>query len=122
MFVHSVYSFIHLPEFFYDGILLKANQIWCLASNLPLLIGGLIPKDDEHWGLFCDLLEIMHIIFAPTVNANQGAYLQVLIQNHHEKFKELYPDCSITPKMHYMIHTPRTILRYIMNQCLEDSI
>ena len=66
----------------------------------------------------------MRIIFAPTVNANQVAYLQVLIQNHHEKFKELYPDCSITPKMHYMIHMPRIILRYmyIMNHCLEDSI
>ena len=86
--------------------------MWCLAINLPLLIGGLIPEDDEHWGLFCDLLEIMRIIFAPTVNANQVAYLQVLIQNHHEKFKELYPDCSITPKMHYMVHMPRTILRY----------
>ena len=84
--------------------------MWCLARNLPLLIGGLIPEDDEHWGLFCDLLEIMRIIFAPTVNANQGAYLQVLIQNHHEKFKELYPDCSITPKMHYMIHM---LLQYL---------
>ena len=90
----------------------RSRQIWCLARNLPLLIGGLIPDEDEHCGLFCDLLEIMRIIFAPTVSANQVAYLQVLIQNHHEKFKELYPDCSITPKMHYMIHMPRTILRY----------
>lgn len=64
----------------------------------------------------------MRIIFAPTVSANQVAYLQLLIQNHHEKFKELYPDCSITPKMHYMIHMPQTILRYKMKQCLEDHI
>ena len=112
LFIHSGYLFIHLPDFVFLLWILKANQIWCLARNLPLLIGGLIPDDDEHWGLFCDLLEIMRIIFAPTVSSNQVAYLQVLIQNHHEKFKELYPDCSITPKMHYMIHMPRTILRY----------
>jgi len=115
--IHSVTLFFYSPTYFFS--LLKANQIWCLARNLPLLIGGLIPDEDEHWGLFCDLLEIMRIIFAPTVSANQVAYLQVLIQNHHEKFKELYPDCSITPKMHYMIHMPRTILRYEINQCLE---
>jgi len=75
----------------------------CLARNLPLLIGRLIPEDDEHWGLFCDLLEIMRIIFAPTVSPNQVAYLQVFIQN-------------------YMIHMPRTILRYKMKWCLEDNI
>lgn len=85
--------------------------MWCLARNLPLLIGGLIPDDDDHWSLFCNFLEIVRIIFAPTVSRNQIAYLQVLIQNHHETFKELYPDCPITPKMHYMIHMPRTMLR-----------
>lgn len=86
--------------------------MWCLARNLPLMIGGLIPDDDEHWSLFCDLLEIIRIVFAPTVSHNQVAYLQVLIQNHHEMFKELFPDCPIIPKMHYMIHMPRTMLRY----------
>ena len=114
---HSFRLFIYTPTCFVFLLWISiANQIWCLARNLPLLVGGLIPDDDEHWGLFCDLLEIMRIIFAPTVSPNQVAYLQVLIQNHHEKFTELYPDCSITPKMHYMIHMPRTILRY--KQCL----
>lgn len=57
----------------------------------------------------------MSILFAPTVHENQIAHAQVLIEEHGEKFKELYPECPITPKMHYMIHLPRTILRYIVN-------
>ena len=85
--------------------------MWCLARNLPLMIGGLIPDDNENWSHFCDLLEIICIMFAPTVSRNQVAYLQVLIENYHGKFKELYPDCTIIPKMHYMIHMPRTMLR-----------
>ena len=87
--------------------------MWCLAKNLPLIIGGVVPDDDEHWQLLMSLLEITRIIFSPVLSRNQAAYLQVLIQNHHEKFKILYPDCSIIPKMHYMIHMPRTILRYV---------
>mgnify|MGYP002803833386 FL=1 len=86
--------------------------MWCLAINLPLMIGGLVPDNDEHWALFCDLLEIIRIIFAPAVSHNLVAYLQVLIQGHHERFKELYPGCPIIPKMHYMIHMPRAILRF----------
>jgi hypothetical protein len=87
--------------------------MWCLAVNLPLMIGGLVPDNDENWALFCDLLEIIRIIFAPTVSHNLVAYLQVLIQSHHEQFKALYPGCPIIPKMHYMIHMPRAILRYM---------
>ena len=56
-----------------------------------MLVGALIPDDDELWGLFCDFLEIMRIIFSPILSQNQVTYLQVLIQNHHEKFKELEP-------------------------------
>ena len=77
----------------------------CFAS--PLLVGDYVPEDDEHWELLCVLLAIIRIAFAPTISENQVAYLQKLIQEHHEKFKELFPQCNVIPKMHYMIHMPR---------------
>jgi hypothetical protein len=52
----------------------------------------------------------MRIIFAPVVNIDQVAYLQVLIQKLLQTFRDLFPDCSIIPKMHYMVHMPRTML------------
>ena len=88
-----------------------ANQMWCLALHLPLLIGDYVPEEDDHWQLLCTLLEITRIIFAPTVSVNQVAYLQKLIQGHHEQFKELFPQCNIIPKMHYMVDMPNIILR-----------
>ena len=75
--------------------------MWCLAINLPLMIGGLVPDNDA-----CFASTVIHNLVV--------AYLQVIIQGHHERFKELYPGCPIIPKMHYMIHMPRAILRYIM--------
>ena len=88
-----------------------ANEMWCLARFLPLLIGEFIPEDDDHWEAYCILLEIVRIAFSPLISKQQMPYLQILIQNHHERFKTLYPLASIIPKMHYMIHMPRTILR-----------
>ena len=85
--------------------------MWCLALHLLLLIGDYVPEEDDHWQLLCTLLKITRIIFAPTVSVNQVAYLQKLIQGHHEQFKELFPQCNIIPKMHYMVYMPNIILR-----------
>ena len=85
--------------------------MWCLAIHLPILVGNMIPENDDHWEILCCLLQIMRIVFSPSISKDQVPYLQILIEYHHEKFKELYPECSIIPKMHYMVHMPRNILR-----------
>uniref|UniRef100_A0A1X7V063 Uncharacterized protein n=1 Tax=Amphimedon queenslandica TaxID=400682 RepID=A0A1X7V063_AMPQE len=45
-------------------------------------------------------------LFAPTLSREAVDCLRVLIADHHTAFKELYPDCSIIPKMYYMVHYP----------------
>lgn len=84
--------------------------MWCLGLHLPFLIGDYVPEDDDHWELLCILLQTMRIIFAQVVNIDQVAYLQVLIQKLLQTFRDLFPDYSIIPKMHYMVHMPRTML------------
>ena len=86
--------------------------MWCLATHLPLLIGDLIPLEDARWILFLKLLEITSLCFAPALSKDQVAYLQILIDDHHHEFKQLYPDCNIIPKMHFMVHMPTYIIRY----------
>jgi hypothetical protein len=85
--------------------------MWTLARFLPLLIGTLVPENDDHWHLFQKLLQITYIVFSPIVSTNQVAFLQVLIDEHHRTFKTLYPGKPIIPKMHYMVHMPQTIMR-----------
>lgn len=88
-----------------------ASQAWCLARHLPLLLGNRVPKEDEKLQLFLLLLEIVELVFSPVISREQASYLQAIIEEHHVRFVEQYPAASIIPKMHYIIHYPRTIVR-----------
>ncbi len=52
----------------------------------------------------------MDILLAPRITKDEVAYLQLLIEQHHEAFVRLYPDASVIPKIHYMLHMARLIL------------
>ncbi len=90
-----------------------AMQMWSMAFFFPLVMGYLIPKENEHWENFLRLLDIMDILFARSIPVDELGYLESLIHDHHSCIKELYPDVSITPKMHSIIHLPRLIYKFI---------
>ena len=54
---------------------------------------------------------MVDLLFAPEISDDEIGYLQMLIVDHHTDFVQLYPECSVTPKMHYMVHMPRLILK-----------
>ena len=87
--------------------------MWTLARFLPLSVGHLLPEDDQHWENFLCLLDIMDILFARPVTPDACDLGEVLISDHHLKFKELYPQTPITLKVHSMIHMPRFMLEYV---------
>lgn len=74
------------------------------------MIGKFVPEDDEKWKLFLILLTIIDYVFAPRTDQETVSYLAVLIKEHHEEFKRLYP---ITAKLHNMIHIPQWIETYV---------
>ncbi|XP_065897824.1 uncharacterized protein [Dysidea avara] len=61
-----------------------ASQMWTLGRMLPVMIGHFIPQDDEHWLHYIQLLDIVDLIFAPTVNPETPGYLEVLIEENLE--------------------------------------
>jgi hypothetical protein len=85
--------------------------MWCLGRFLPLIIGANIPPEDEKWNLYITLLEIVDIILSPGITVDKASFLRDVIEDHHYRFVQLYPDASVIPKMHYIIHYPRTMLR-----------
>ena len=91
--------------------ILLASQMWTLGRFLPLAIGHLISKDNEYWINYLRLLNIMDILFSPRVSKEDCSYLEALIYEHHYTLKLLYPHIHITPKLHYMVHMPRLILK-----------
>ena len=88
-----------------------ASQMWCLARLLPLMVGELVPQQDPKWDNFILILKITGYLYAPLTSDEIVPYLKSLIEEHHENFCELYPDCSFIPKMHYLIHIPDWLLR-----------
>lgn len=61
--------------------------------------------------LFLDMMQKVDIVFAPVTSKGLAAYLKVIISDFLEDFKSLLPEYSIIPKMHFMIHYPRHIIR-----------
>ncbi len=105
--LHShTYSTINTCFYF----LITAMQMWTLARFLPLIIGPLIPEDNEHWEKILCLLDILDILFASPISPSVCGDLEALISDHHSTFIELYPFAKITMKMHSMVHLPRLLL------------
>lgn len=92
------------------GVFITAMQMWSLARFLPLAIGHMIPEGDDNWENFLHLLEIVDILFARRIPTDECGYLESLIHDHHQCFRELYPDVPVTMKFHSMIHMPRLIM------------
>ena len=93
--------------------LVTATQMWCLRRFLPLLIGHLVPEGNSFWDNFLMLLTIMDYVFAPVTTADKADYIAMLVEDFLTDFKDLYPERRLIPKMHYMIHLPSWMKRYV---------
>ena len=83
--------------------------MWLLGRLIPFLLGEYVPKEDTHWQNYLLILTIAELLLAPEIPRDEVGYLGVLIGEHHRDFVQLYPDESVLPKMHYLIHAPRLI-------------
>jgi hypothetical protein len=85
--------------------------MWCLGRILPLIIGEWVPEDDRHYHTFLVLRSILDITIAPVISKEKAMHLRELIDEDHQCFKLCYPESSVIPKMHYIVHLPQWILR-----------
>ena len=82
-----------------------AVQNWCLLRLLPLLIVNRVKQPvDEVWLLCMKLREIVEIICAPKVTADQVALLRALIESYLCARRDIFPEKTLKPKHHYTIH------------------
>lgn len=91
----------------------KASQMWTLARLLPLMIGEYIPSNDPYWENFLLLLTITDYVFAPITSVEIADYVATVIDEHYQKFRQLYPNSPIIPKMHYNIHLSEWMKLYV---------
>lgn len=89
-----------------NNIGLNSIQTLCLVRNIPLLFGDIVPEGNQNWLLLLLLLQIINIIFSPSVTLGMTVLLKHLIMEHHDLFKQLYTHRNLIPKHHFMIHYP----------------
>ena len=87
-----------------------ASQMMTLVRLLPLLIGNFVNEDDDHWECFCILWAISDMVCTFEVHPDDPACLAWLVQVYLESFTRIYPDISVTPKMHYLVHLPQQMV------------
>ncbi|KAK7898452.1 hypothetical protein WMY93_019305 [Mugilogobius chulae] len=87
----------------------NSHENWCLLRLLPLIIGHLIPEDEEAWQLLLDLKDIVELVVCPVHTDDTIAFLQSRIYDHNHRFKDVFPDKRPLPKHHFVSHYPSLI-------------
>lgn len=87
----------------------SSGQMIVLLKILPFLIDA--AKGTEHYAFILELIEIVQILLAPVISLQTINKLKILIEQHLKHMKALFPYNNITPKQHYLIHTPSQIKR-----------
>ncbi len=82
---------------------LNASQSLLLIRILPLLIGEMVPEDDEKWHCFLLLRKIVDILACPVASTDLCGSLKVHIFEHHSEFVTLYSESAMIPKFHYLV-------------------
>lgn len=89
-------------------IIISATEMMSLAIYFGVIIGDLIPNDDEVWHLHILNYKILDILLSQTISKNTITHLELLIKEHHELYCTLFQEC-LKPKHHNLLHYPRVI-------------
>ena len=87
-------------------------SLMTLCLILPYIIHSKIPDDNVVWTNFLRLMQITLLATSPVCKRETASRLAQLILDHHRNFLILFPDASVIPKMHYLIHLPSQMLMY----------
>ena len=87
------------------------SQTWCLVRLLPIVIGDLVPEDDEAWKVLLQFLHVLEWICSPSLRAGHVLYLDQEISNLHDAMRCVFQNV-MTPKEHYLYHYKDQILDF----------
>lgn len=97
----------HLSKF---HLKMTAREMMCFMHFFPLMVGDLVPSDDEVWLFLLNLMGIIEILLAFEISHDLAERLQAFIKHHHSEYTRLFPD-TLKPKHHLMLHYLSVILQ-----------
>lgn len=89
-----------------------ACQMWCFIRMLPLMVGRLVPIGCPAWHVLLLLLDVVEYCTSPEVTPALSMFLSDLINDFLTSYFAVFPDVSMKPKFHYLIHYPQMLLQF----------
>ncbi|XP_052129259.1 uncharacterized protein LOC127750807 [Frankliniella occidentalis] len=89
--------------------LLSGSETLCLIQNLGLMVGDLVPSDDDVWLYYSRLLNMLDFILAPSFVVGSEVLFKTLVTEHHEAYIDTF-DESLKPVHHLVLHYYRYML------------
>lgn len=88
---------------------MSAREMMCFLNFVPLMIGDLVPDDDNVWLFLLKFIEIIDILLSFNISERMLDRLQMLIFYHHRDYVLLFGD-TLKLKHHLMLHY-RTVIK-----------
>jgi len=98
---------MHLNKF---RLKMSAREMMTFVHFFSIMIGDLIPENDEVWNFFLTLIKIVDILLSFQFTESKILNLKQLICQHNSMYVRLFND-TLKPKHHFLIHYP-TIIQY----------
>jgi hypothetical protein len=108
-----------------EALNMKVIEMLHLVKNFGLMIGDLVPEQDEVWNFYLVLRQILDLVLVQSTHNGELLLLQALIAEHHELYVSLFDDL-LKPKHHFMIHYVSAIksvgpLRWLWSMRFESK-
>lgn len=87
---------------------MSASEMLNFVRIFPLLVGELIPQDNDVWSFFLVLREILDIVFCNRTTDCLISELECLIVEHNRQYMYLFKD-TLKPKFHHLLHYTRVM-------------
>lgn len=85
-----------------------AREMWTFIHYFSLMIGDLIPLDDEVWIFFINFLKLIDLLLVYSFTEDKVLHLQRLIKINNDSYVKLFND-TLKPKHHLLVHYPTVI-------------
>lgn len=89
---------------------MTAREMMTFVHLFPLMIGDLVPYDDELWLFLLNFLDIIEILLCLDIPSDLADRLRFLVKQHHTDYVQLFTD-TLKPKHHLMLHYCSVILQ-----------
>lgn len=106
--IGNISQIIELTTLQNNNIKMTASEMHTFIHFLPIILGDLIPRENEMWALITTLVEIIDTVSSSTITD----YILKNLDLNIEKFNSLYIEIfeeHLKPKFHFLVHYSSTI-------------